>query len=87
MVENNNGMAYKRGRNTNDFLVVQWEHKYDNAIFELSLKYPYYKTGELKIYQHGSLLLNNNGYTDIKRLFFRCGNTEILQGAKNQNYK
>ena len=45
MVENNNGMAYKRGRNTNDFLVVQWEHKYDNAIFELSLKYPYYIDG------------------------------------------
>ena len=41
--------------------------KYDNAIFNLSLKYPYYKTGELKIYQHGSLLLKNNGYKEERK--------------------
>ena len=37
------------------------------TIFELSLKYPYYKTGELKIYQHGSLLLKNNGYKEERK--------------------
>ena len=54
MVENNNGMAYKRGWNTDNLLGVQGEQKYVNAIFELSLKYPSYKTGEEKISQHGS---------------------------------
>ena len=42
------GMAYKRGHNTDNSFGVHRGQKYDNAIFELYLKYPSYKTGEQK---------------------------------------